>query len=537
MKRLLVVFFTLFTFTANSAQIANVEYIHKLIEQQHGITVPYNSELTNPQVAANMKYLLTAIDAANSILSGGKITDYGNSEYATTVVTDTVATLEMVRDHIRNYKFFATTTPDTTSFSFTISASGVFHIDWGDGTRESYRKTNTSTITYSHEYATAGEYVIKIGGYRTGGNSISFTNNKNLGKIKGSLGAIFSTIKKSNGTVSNPSFQNLFSGCTNLTGEIPAELFDGVYGQPVNYMFTGIFAGCVSLTGVIPENLFAGVAGAPIHAVFNSVFQNCYGLTGEIPEDLFAGISGAPAYGMYDNTFKGCTGLTGNIPEKLFAGISGAPAYRMYANTFEGCTGLTGNIPEKLFVGIYGQPNANMYASTFSGCSGLTGSIPDGLFGDLSGKPASSMFHNTFLGCSGLTGSIPANLFGDLIDAPAYAMFHFTFSGCTGLTGEIPDGLFGSLSGDPASYMFAGTFLNCRGLTGGVPDNLFGNITDKCVDAKFYRTFEGCSGLNGESAKMNGEFLYDIWPHCNMGSMYRGATGLIDYADIPSAWK
>ena len=113
---------------AKSAQIANVEYIHKLIEQHHGVHVPYNSELTNPQVAANMKYLLTTIDAANSILSGGKITDYGNSEYATTVATDTVATLEMVRDHVRNYKFFATTTPDTTSFSFTISASGVFHI-------------------------------------------------------------------------------------------------------------------------------------------------------------------------------------------------------------------------------------------------------------------------------------------------------------------------------------------------------------------------------------------------------------------------
>ena len=211
MKRLLFsIFCVLLCATAQSAQIVNVEYIHKLIEQEYGITVPYNSELTNPHVAANMKYLLTTIDAANSILNGEQITDYGNSEYATTVATDTVATLEMVRDHVRDYKFFATTTGDTTSFSFSISASGVFHIDWGDGKRESYRKTNTTATTYSHEYDTAGEYVIKIGGYRTGGGSISFSGNKNLGKIDGSLGAIFPTIKKADGTLNQTSFQNIF---------------------------------------------------------------------------------------------------------------------------------------------------------------------------------------------------------------------------------------------------------------------------------------------------------------------------------------
>ena len=57
MKRLFAIFCMLFCGVAQSAQIVNVEYIHKLIEQQHGITVPYNSELQNPRVAANMKYL------------------------------------------------------------------------------------------------------------------------------------------------------------------------------------------------------------------------------------------------------------------------------------------------------------------------------------------------------------------------------------------------------------------------------------------------------------------------------------------------
>ena len=414
MKRLLFGFFCmLFCGAAQSAQIVNVEYIHKLIEQEHGITVPYNTGLHDPTVAANMKYLLTTIDVANQMLSGESITDYGNSEYATTVATDTVATLEMVRNHVRNYKFFATTTPDTTSFSFTISASGVFHIDWGDGTRESYRKTNTTATTYSHEYADAGEYVIKIGGYRTGGNSLSFANNLNLAKIDGSVGAIFSTIKNKNGSVSNPSFSGLFNNCTNLTGTIPPDLFRGIYGQPVNQMFMNLFKGS-KLIGTIPNNFFG---------------------------DL---------YGVYTNY--------------------------LFSNTFASCKKLTGTIPDKLFGNLYGQPKEYMFNRTFFDCYGLTGTIPNKLLGEPSGTPARYMFSGTFHGCSGLTGVIPENLFGEI-------------------------------SGTPAASMFENTFTNCRNLI-------------------------------GTSAKMNGEYLYNIWPDTTYAAgMYRGCTGLTDYADIPTAWK
>lgn len=414
MKRLLLGFFCmLFCGAAQSAQIVNVEYIHKLIEQEHGITVPYNTDLHDPTVAANMKYLLTTIDVANQMLSGESITDYGNSEYATTVATDTVATLEMVRDHVRNYKFFATTTPDTTSFSFTISASGVFHIDWGDGTRESYRKTNTTATKYSHEYADAGEYVIKIGGYRTGGNSLSFANNLNLAKIDGSVGAIFSTIKNKNGSLSNPSFSGLFNNCTNLTGTIPPDLFRGIYGQPVVHMFMNLFKGS-KLIGTIPNNFFG---------------------------DL---------YGVYTNY--------------------------LFSNTFASCKKLTGTIPDKLFGNLYGQPKEYMFNRTFFDCYGLTGTIPNKLLGEPSGTPARYMFS-------------------------------YTFNGCSGLTGVIPENLFGEISGTPAASMFECTFTNCRNLI-------------------------------GTSAKMNGEYLYNIWPDATYaGGMYRGCTGLTDYADIPTAWK
>ena len=391
MKRVLFgIFCMLFCGVCNSAQIVNVEYIHKLIEQQYGITVPYNSNLTNPHVAANMKYLLTTIDAANSILNGEQITDYGNGEYATNVATDTVATLEMVRDHVRDYKFFATTTPDTTSFSFSISASGVFHIDWGDGTRESYRKNNTTDTTYSHEYADAGEYVIKIGGYATGYNtsgwqrSISFYYNKNLAKIDGNISAIFSTLSTSTTARKQPCFHGLFQHCTNLKGLIPSDLFKNIYGDPTTAMYAGTF--------------------------------------------------------MY--------------------------------------TGLSGDIPDNLFGDLYGQPKQSMFESTFYGVYNLTGSIPDKLFGNLYGNPASNMFNSTFNQCSGLIG-------------------------------EIPENLFGNISGDAQNNMFR-------------------------------QTFQGCSGLTGSSAKINGKYLYEIWPDATatqVGIMYRGATGLTDYADIPSTWK
>ena len=91
------------------------------------------------------------------------------------------------------YPFIMTTTPDTTEFSFQISAAGTFYIDWGDGKTETIEKTSTGNQTISHTYSTANEYVIKLGGQATGYDTydpaISFYENQNLAKInfKGSL--------------------------------------------------------------------------------------------------------------------------------------------------------------------------------------------------------------------------------------------------------------------------------------------------------------------------------------------------------------
>ena len=250
------------------------------------------------------------------------------------------------------FPFIMTTTPNTKSFSFNISAAGKFVIDWGDGNIEKIDKNKTGKQTISHSYNNAGAHKIKLGGKATEYDShytaISFYENLNLAKIDGSLGKIFSTLSDGTqplfGSASN--WRGTFQGCTNLTGEIPAELFSGISGAPAEYMFYNTFYDCSGLTGAIPENLFAGIKGVPEKSMFNHTFSGCSGLTGSIPEKLFAGVSGAPASSMFSGTFWRCLGLTGYIPENLFTGIAGAPAEWMFDYTFWGCSGLTGTMDE-----------------------------------------------------------------------------------------------------------------------------------------------------------------------------------------------
>jgi hypothetical protein len=65
-------------------------------------------------------------------------------------------------------------------------------------------------------------------------------------------------------------------------------------------------------------------------------------------------------------------------------------------------------------------------------------------------------------------------------------------------------------------------------------------ISGALASSMFVYAFNKCSGLTGASPKINGQYLYEIWPDATKGQvgvMYRGASGLIDYADIPSNWK
>ncbi|MFQ6778377.1 MAG: hypothetical protein ACLRFI_03755 [Alphaproteobacteria bacterium] len=269
----------------------------------------------------------------------------------------------------------------STTFSFSMTAQGTFVIDWGDGSAlQTITRTNTTSTSYSHTYSTAGTYTIGISGQATGystsntGSAISFNGNTNIAGISGSLGAIFGTL--SNG--SQPRFYQLFYNCSNLTGTIPENLFDGVYGEPVSYMFYRAFRSCTKLSGSIPENLFSGLSGAPKEYTFRSVFNGCTGLTGSIPENLFSGIVGGGASYMFGYTFSGCTGLTGSIPENLFAGISGAPVSNMFYNTFNNCSGLSGFVPPNLFAGITNTNYSSGAMTGIFGSSGLATSCPTG---------------------------------------------------------------------------------------------------------------------------------------------------------------
>ena len=129
---------------AQSAQVANVEYIHKLVNQRWGIEVPYYPE--NAKLVANMEYLLTVVDRANNLLNEEPLTSYGTDPvYATKQAVDIIAAGDAV-NRLITYKpmFYVTTAGNTSSFEFYISAAGSFSINWGDGTVDNINKTNTT---------------------------------------------------------------------------------------------------------------------------------------------------------------------------------------------------------------------------------------------------------------------------------------------------------------------------------------------------------------------------------------------------------
>ena len=521
---------------AHSAEMVNVEYIHQYLNARWGIDLPYNPELKNPRVAANMKYLLTVVDIANEYLNGDKTTDYGNSEYATLAAADTVATNTAIDTLVKAPPFTITTTPNTSSFGMIIGAAGNFTIDWGDGQSEVITDKPIGTTRYSHTYTTSGEYEIKLTGLATdysdakvdidtGANWVpAFALNDaisgafratNVAKISGGLGRVFPTMDDG----SNPNFAFAFAYAP-IT-EIPADLFDGISGAPTHAMFFSTFA-YTAITS-IPADLFGTLNGDGAPSMFAQTFSECPNLT-TIDGPLFSGTL-TPAEGMFGSTFSS-TALT-EIPADLFAGIRGAPAESMFSWTFSD-TAIT-EIPADLFAGIQGAPAESMFDHTFAGTA-IT-EIPANLFAGIRGAPASSMFSSTFV-ATPIT-SIPENLFAGIQGAPAENMFYSTFQNAA-IT-SIPDGLFAGIQGAPAESMFVYTFSSTD-ITS-IPENLFAGISGPAANKMFYGTFRDCRSLTGPSARINGQYLYEIWPDVSRMYTYSGATGLSDYDQIPSNWK
>ena len=483
-RKILSAVFALFMFVpfAHSAEMVNVEYVHKVLLNRWGIDLPYNPALKNPQVAANMKYLLTVVDIANAYLNGKKTTDYGNGEYATLAAADTIATNTAMDTLVNMPTFTITTTPDTTSFMLIIGASGNFVIDWGDGNTEKILNKTIGMGVYEHTYATAGTYEIKLSGRATGyptlnmdtGDGMVFSvmnSGPNVAKISGKLGQIFSTLP--DGT--NPNF---VGNTTNLT-EIPADLFDGVSGAPVPGMFYVTFLGS-GITS-IPDGLFDGISGAPAEYMFYSTFSNTQ-IT-SVPTNVFGNLTGDGAPYMFDYAFRDCSKLT-TIEGPLFAGTL-TPVEGMFSGTFEN-TQIT-SVPTNVFGNLTGDGAPYMFMDAFYGCDNLT-TIEGPLYsGTLT--PAENMFNGTFYNTQ--ITSVPANVFGNLTGDGAPNMFTRAFSNCKNLT-TIEGPLFaGTLT--PAEEMFAWTF-SYTGITS-VPTNVFGTLTGDGARNMFADTFYGCDNL------------------------------------------
>lgn len=213
-------------------------------------------------------------------------------------------------------------------------------------------------------------------------------------------------------------FSGTFYGCSGLSGEIPEDLFAGIsgdasvatgdvftvtnndgssttYTNKATSAFSSTFYNCSNLSGNIPENLFSGITGnAPY--LFDATFAKCEGLSGPIPENLFLGITGSAEY-MFHLAFFSCSNLTGIIPENLFRNVTGA-AKAMFRQTFNKCYKLTGEIPAGLFSGVSGTAEA-MFFATFARDAGIVGYISPALFAGITGS-STNIFSNTFLDTS-----------------------------------------------------------------------------------------------------------------------------------------
>ena len=240
------------------------------------------------------------------------------------------------------------------------------------------------------------------------------------------------------------------------------------------------------------------------------------------------------AISFYDNST--ISTIQGNL-SIIFPTLPDGKNPRFYQSFAE--MSVTGAIPANLFIDLVGAPVENMFYRTFYGSSGFRGAIPESLFGTMTGAPAPGMFYETFRGVTQLTGSVPVKLFSGITGAPAENMFYGTFYGCSKMRGEIPSGLFAGISGAPAPGMFNQTFANCSKISS-LGEGIFGNLSGDAQNNMFYRTFYGNKKMTGYSPKINGKYLYEIWPSATtaqVGGMFGSCNKISDYRSMPSAWR
>ncbi len=242
------------------------------------------------------------------------------------------------------YDFWVKIDGESATFSFSISAAGVFTVNCGNDANDVLstssnleppmgqdmngdytisRGYNTNSTTYTCNYSSTGNGAkyVKFSGNAYGYDNSSYVYDNNspqqfpaikfddayqITEIGGDLTAIFNHISSgscnpSNGNTCYPSFSGTFEGAQ-IT-QIPSSLFASLassswLGYP-HYMFYQTFKDCVELVSV-PDGLFSHISRSGEY-MFYETFFGCYGLT-SIPSDLFAHFSEPKAH-MFQETF------------------------------------------------------------------------------------------------------------------------------------------------------------------------------------------------------------------------------------------
>ena len=377
-------------------------------------------------------------------------------------------------------------------------------------------------------------------------------------------------------------FMDTFAN-TQLTN-LPEGLFAGIKGAPASGMYSGTFRNDIEIIEEIPLGFFGDISGASASDMFNETFAGCSNLKGASARD----INGEFLYNIWPEEGVGtkCYGSnlspaptnltdwncipeswggpnTGNSPAclgnwPLTMTVEGTQFSMQFAfegeayvdwgdgkyETFDGLSSAshTYSTSGTYNVRIAANPTA-YYGSDYPVFEITTPYALQKLHGSLGqvfptlADGSNPAFIETFQEAVNLT-TLPETLFDGLSGTAVPYMFESTFRDCTGLT-ELPTYLFEGVN-VPAEGMFSGTFDNCTGLTS-IPENLLSHLElgANPPEHMFENMFAGCTGLRGESAKINGMYLYDEYgmvPDVFTG-MYLNCTGLTDYANIPMSWK
>jgi len=216
------------------------------------------------------------------------------------------------------------------------------------------------------------------------------------------------------------SVNSMFYGCTSLNLQISDQLFvtNGALTD-----IQGFFRSCPNVTGPIPANLFNNIP-APTgtnQVVYLNNFFDGTGVSGPIPAGL---LDKCKNLQQAQALFNNCAGITDVIPSAFFLNNTNLS---QVASCFAGCTGITGAIPTDLLTGKTKLASANRL---FYNCSNMDSAIPDDFLTDCAGLTDVS---EMFSGCTKLRGAIPAR------DSYWVSTEAFNLASTVILTAETPD--------------------------------------------------------------------------------------------------